>query len=188
MMLTILRNIIEKYQNFLDDCVLLYIDSICEDVTSSYVKTTSNIHTLNKCYNMYVKSLTNFIEFKNFCKHTNDKYSFDLNSKLFHKMIRNTFYNLKIKYKDKYVIKNYINTKSITGRYYHRFFEFCMQLFVQELTHTNVNIDILKNKKVFVDFCEYMKLHCCRFTKIEVNCNLYKVFFEDTLYKLSKIL
>jgi hypothetical protein len=183
-MLSILKSIIDTYQHFLNDCVVKYIESLCFNVAETYVKKTSTIHTLNKGYTVYIKSLTSFIEFKQFCKHHNNHFKLNLSSKVFMKMMKNAFDDMRRTFRSQHVLKTFIDEKTVIGIKYSHFFKFCLNTFIVECAEFTEDDRKCGGKHIFTDFCAYMQTHCELFASIDVVCSVYDVYFEDAYYRL----
>lgn len=200
-MLKILTKSVNENESFMNDCVRDYIEELSMEFVDTYVKHKSSINDLEKGYIRFSKSLNNYVEFKNYCKQIAHMRNMNVKSKLFQKSFQNYFTKMKKQYNDKYYLKNYTNNHSKLGKQYTKFLIYCRKLYMKDIFNQylyNLNkelvdsnelhmiydmyFDSIKDKNKFKNFCKKINSYFRNENQLDLNCNLYDVYFEDHYY------
>ena len=108
---------------------------------------------------------------------------------------------MKKQYNDKYYLKNYTNNHSKLGKQYTKFLIYCRKLYMKDIFNQylyNLNkelvdsnelhmiydmcFDSIKDKNKFKNFCKKINSYFRNENQLDLNCNLYDVYFEDHYY------
>ena len=205
-MLKVLTKSVNEYEDLMKNCVTSYIEELSKDFVNTYVQKRTTIEDLEKGYSMFSKSMNNYVEFKDYCKHMASFKNINIRSKLFQKIFQNYFSKLKKQYDHRYYLKNYTNNSSKLGKQYTNFFTYCKKLYIKDKHYEyfhGLNIDSLdaseletlydiyydafKDKLKFINFCKTINSYLRRENQIDTYCNLYKVYLEDHYYVMVNI-
>lgn len=205
-MLKVLTKSINEHEDFMNNCVSNYIEELSKEFINTFVKKDSTINYLEKGYIKFSKSVNDYVEFKQYCKQIALMRKMNIKSKLFQKSFQNHFSKMKKQYGERYYLKNYTNKCTKLGKQYTKFLTYCRKLYLKDIFNEyfyDANIDSLdsneldnlydlyydsvKNKQKFTTFCEKINSYFAKENQLDLNCNLYKVYFEDHYYIMINI-
>lgn len=201
-MLKVLTKSVNEHEDFMNNCVNYYIEELSKEFINSFVKRDSTINDLEKGYVKFSKSVYDYIEFKNYCKQIASMRNINIKSKLFQKSFQNHFSKMKKQYgENRYHLKNYTNKCTKLGKQYTKFLIYCRKLYMKDIFNEyfyNLNIKSLdsneldnlydlyynsvKDQLKFTIFCKKINSYFAKENQLDLNCNLYEVYFEDHYY------
>ena len=113
---------------------------------------------------------------------------------------------MKKQYGDRYYLKNYTNKCTKLGKQYTKFLTYCRKLYLKDIFNEyfyNSNMESLdsneldnlydlyyesvKDKLKFTTFCKKINSYLGKENQLDLNCNLYNVYFEDHFYIMINI-
>jgi len=207
-MLKVLTKSVNEHEHFMNDCVSNYIEELSKEFSNTCIKNVSTINELEKGYRKFSKSLNDYVEFKSYCKEIASVKNININikSKLFQKSFQNHFSKMKKQYGDRYYLKNYTNKCTKLGKQYTKFLTYCRKLYLKDIFNEyfyNSNMESLdsneldnlydlyyesvKDKLKFTTFCKKINSYLGKENQLDLNCNLYNVYFEDHFYIMINI-
>mgnify|MGYP000038258357 CR=1 FL=1 len=201
-MLKVLSKSINEQEYFMNECVSNYIEELSKEFSNTYIKKDSRINDLEKGYVKFSKSVYDYVEFKNYCKQIASMKNINIKSKLFQKSFQNHFTKMKKQYGDnRYYLKTYTNKCTKLGKQYTKFLTYCRKLYMKDIFNEyfyNSNIKSLdsneldnlydlyynsvKDKQKFAIFCKKINSYFAKENQLDLNCNLYEVYFDDHYY------
>lgn len=205
-MLKVLTKSVNEHEDFMNNCVSNYVEELSKEFINTFVKNDSTINDLEKGYVKFSKSVNDYVEFKNYCKHIASMKNINIKTKLFQKSFQNHFSKMKKQYGDRYYLKNYTNRCTKLGKQYTKFLIYCRKLYMKDIFNEyfyDANIDSLesneldnlydlycnsvKDKLKFHKFCEKINSYFAKENQLDLNCNLYEVYFEDHYFDMVKL-
>jgi hypothetical protein len=200
-MLKVLTKSVNEHEDFMNNCVNNYIEELSKEFINNFVKRDSTINDLEKGYIKFSKSVNDYVEFKHYCKQIASMKKLNIKSKLFQKSFQNHFTKMKKQFGERYYLKNYTNKCTKLGKQYTKFLIYCRKLYMKDIFNEyfyDANIDSLesneldnlydlysdsvKDQQKFKKFCEKINSYFAKEKQLDLNCNLYKVYFEDHYY------
>jgi hypothetical protein len=179
-MLKVLTKSINEQEYFMNECVSNYIEELSKEFSNTYIKKYSRINDLEKGYVKFSKSVNDYVEFKNYCKQIASMRNINIKSKLFQKSFQNHFTKMKKQYGDnRYYLKTYTNKCTKLGKQYTKFLTYCKKLYMKDIFNEYFSV---KDKLKFAIFCKKINAYFAKENQLDLNCNLYKVYFEDHYY------
>lgn len=201
-MLKVLTKSVNEQEYFMNECVSNYIEELSKEFSNTYIKKDSRINDLEKGYVKFSKSVNDYVEFKHYCKQIASMRNINIKSKLFQKSFQNHFSKMKKQYgENRYHLKNYTNKCTKLGKQYTKFLIYCRKLYMKDIFNEyfyNSNIksldsneldnlydlycDSVKDQQKIKNFCEKINSYFAKENQLDLNCNLYEVYFEDHYY------
>lgn len=166
---------VQNYQNHMDDCKVMYVEALCDDFIHTCIHEESTIDDLNHGFNTYQQSLHNFVEFKSFCKHMNH-HNYNVQSKTYLRVVKNTFKQMRKEFNDPYVLKSFTNKHSTLGHKLNEFMKLCTRWYIDCSLLTP---RILYDKEIFHQFCTTINSNMNTKQQVNMNSNLFEVYFDD---------